>query len=310
MSIMNVARKNYAEGTYAPGTPAEFLKPFGETLSDFTVSELRQPVDISAISPKVSKMSPLIQESLKKQASAAGLGNIQFDPQTGEVTGVGAGTGVASYQPYLDAAKASAGPDAYKSYMSPYQTEVLQATEDLLAEQRAAGRQSIADQAYTAGAFGGGREGVQRAEYERQRDIYDTGIMSKLRQEGFQQAQERAQQNLLNQLKLGGAQTGFETDVTKSLGAAGTAAQTYSQSILDAIRGQNLLGQQFPLSKIASASNIFANVAGGVPGGAQPPIVTNPALAGIQGFAGLYNLIGGGGQGGQQQSGILSSLLG
>ena len=299
---MNILRKNYAEGTYAPGTPAEFLKPFGETISDFTVSELRQPVDISAISPKVSKMSPLIQEALKKQASAAGLGDIQFDPQTGEVTGVGAGTGVASYQPYLDAAKASAGPDAYKSYMSPYQTEVLQATENLLAEQRAAGRQSIADQAYTAGAFGGGREGVQRAEYERQRDVYDAGIMSKLRQEGFQQAQERAQQNLLNQLKLGGAQTGFETDVTKSLGAAGTAAQTYSQSILDAIREQNLLGQQFPLSKIASASNIFANVAGGVPGGAQPPIVTNPALAGIQGFAGLYNLMGRGQQGAGIQS--------
>src|SRR6056300_1436291 len=301
MSIMNILRKNYAEGTYAPGTPAEFLKPFGETLSDFTVSELRQPVDISAISPKVSKMSPLIQESLKKQSSAAGLGNIQFDPQTGEVTGVGAGTGVASYEPYLQAAGAATGPDAYKAYMSPYQTEVLQATETLLAEQRAAGRQSIADQAYTAGAFGGGREGVQRAEYERQGDIYDAGIMSKLRQEGLQQAQQQAQQNLLNQLKLGGAQTGFETDVTKSLGAAGTAAQTYLQSILDAIREQNLLGQQFPLSKIASASNIFANVAGGVPGGAQPPIVTNPALAGIQGFAGLYGGLGG--QGG------LSSLI-
>jgi len=305
MSIMNVVRKNYESGTYAPGTPAEFLKPFGETIADFTVSELQQPLDISAISPKISKMSPLLQEALKKQASAAGLGDIQFDPQTGEVTGVGAGTGVASYQPYLDAAKASAGPDAYKAYMSPYQTEVLDATEKLLAEQRAAGEGKAAEAAIASGAFGGGREGVQRAEYTRQRDIYDAGIMSKLRQEGFQQAQQQAQQNLLNQLKLGSAQTGFETDVTKSLGAAGTAAQTYSQSILDAIREQNLLGQQFPLSKIASASNIFANVAGGVPGGAQPPIVTNPALAGIQGFAGLYNLMGG-----SQQGAGIPSLVG
>jgi len=299
MSIMNVARKNYQAGTYAPGTPAEFLKPFGETIADFTVSELQQPLDISAISPKVSKMSPLVQEALQMQASQAGLGNIQFDPQTGEVTGVGAGTGIASYEPFLQAAQASAGPDAY---MSPYQTEVLDATEKLLAEQRAAGEGRIAEQAIAGGAFGGGREGVQRAEYGRQRDIYDAGIMSKLRQEGFQQAQKQAQQNLLNQLKLGSAQTGFETDVTKSLGAAGTAAQTYSQSILDAIREQNLLGQQFPLSKIAGASNIFANVAGGVPGGAQPPIVTNPALAGIQGFAGLYNLMGGGQQGAGIQS--------
>jgi len=293
MSIMNVIRKNYQAGTYAPGTPAEFLKPFGETIADFTVSELQQPLDISAISPKISKMSPLIQEALKKQASAAGLGDIQFDPQTGEVTGVGAGTGIASYQPYLDAAKASAGPDAYKAYMSPYQTEVLDATEKLLAEQRAAGEGRIAEQAIAGGAFGGGREGVQRAEYGRQRDIYDAGIMSKLRQEGFQQAQQQAQQNLLNQLNLGKTQTGFETGTAGSLAGAGTAAQSYSQSILDAIRDQNLLGQQFPLSKIGSAANIFANVAGGVPGGAQPPIVTNPALAGVQGFAGLASLLRG-----------------
>jgi hypothetical protein len=134
---------------------------------------------------------------------------------------------------------------------------------------------------------------VQRAEYQRQRDIYDAGIMSKLRQEGLQQAQQQAQQNLLNQLNLGKTQTGFETGTAGSLAAAGTAAQTYSQSILDAIREQNLLGQQFPLSKIGSAANIFANVAGGVPGGAQPPIVTNPALAGVQGFAGLASLLRG-----------------
>ncbi len=64
--------------------------------------------------------------------------------------------------------------------------------------------------------------------------------------------------------------------------------------MLDAIREQKLSAQQFPSSKIGSAANIFANVAGGVPGGAQPPIVTNPALAGIQGFAGLYGGLGGG----------------
>ena len=294
MSIMNVARKNYQAGTYAPGTPAEFLKPFGETIADFTVSELQQPLDISAISPKISKMSPLLQESLQRQATQAGLGQIQFDPQTGEVTGVGTGTGIASYQPFLEAAKASTGPDAYKDYMSPYQTEVLDATQRLLDEQRAAGEGKISEAAIAAGAFGGGREGVQRAEYGRQRDIYDAGIMSKLRQEGFQQAQQQAQQNLMNQLRLGRGQQEFETGVTSSLGGAGTAAQTYSQSILDAIREQNLLGQQFPLSKVGAAANIFANVAGGVPGGAQPPIVTNPALAGIQGFAGLYQGLGGG----------------
>lgn len=293
MSIMEVARKKYQAGTYAPGTPAEFLKPFGETLSDFTVSELQKPVDISAISPKISKMSPLIQEVLQRQASQAGLGNIQFDPDTGEVTGVGTGTGISAYEPYLQKAEAAAAPGAYKDYMSPYQTEVLDATERLLQEQRESGRFKAGQDAYNVGAFGGSRQGVAEAEYERQRDIYDAGIMSKLRQEGLQQAQTQQQQALKNQLSLGQNQQQFETDITKSLGVAGSGSQAYSQSILDAIQQQNQLGQTFPLSKISTASNIFAGVAGGIPQNVQPPITTSPALTGIQTFAGLYGGLGG-----------------
>ena len=53
------------------------------------------------------------------------------------------------------------------------------------------------------------------------------------------------------------------------------------------------MGQQFPLQKIGTAANIFANVAGGVPGQVQPPITTSPALTGIQTFAGLYQGLGG-----------------
>tara|TARA_R100000951_G_scaffold36745_2_gene31524 strand:- start:5276 stop:6184 length:909 start_codon:yes stop_codon:yes gene_type:complete len=296
MSIMNIARRKYQEGgdagTYAPGTPAPFLLPFGEALADYTMSELQQPIDIGAISPKVSYMNPLIQEALQKQATQAGLGNIQFDPNTGEVTGVGAGTGVAAYQPYLDKAEAAADPGAYKTYMSPYQTEVLDSTKKLLAEQRAAGEGKAAEAAIASGAFGGGREGVQRAEYTRQRDIYDAGIMSKLRQEGLQQAQQLQQQSLKNQLGLGQAQAGFQSGITSGLGAAGTGAQAYSQSILDAIQQQNMLGQQFPMQKIGSAANIFAGVAGGIPGQVQPPITTSPGLTGIQTFGSIFGGLG------------------
>ena len=290
MSIMNIARRKYQEGgdagTYAPGTPAPFLLPFGEALADYTMSELQQPIDIGAISPKVSYMNPLIQEALQKQATQAGLGDIQFDPNTGEVTGV------AAYQPYLEKAEAAADPGAYKTYMSPYQTEVLDATEKLLAEQRAAGEKKAAEAAIASGAFGGGREGVQRAEYTRQRDIYDAGIMSKLRQEGLQQAQQLQQQSLKNQLGLGQAQAGFQSGITSGLGAAGTGAQAYSQSILDAIQQQNMLGQQFPMQKIGSAANIFAGVAGGIPGQVQPPITTSPGLTGIQTFGSIFGGLG------------------
>ena len=267
MSIMNVIRKNYQAGTYAPGMEAEFLKPFGETISDFTVSELRQPLDISAISPKVSKMSPLVQEALQRQASQAGLGNIQFDPQTGEVTGVGAGTGVASYEPFLQAAQASAGPDAYKSYMSPYQTEVLQATENLLAEQRAAGRQSISDQAYTAGAFGGGREGIQRAELQR---ATQANIGQSLAT-GFGQAVGAAQQQQAMQTQagmqggqllgaLGGQQQAMQQADIASLLQAGGIQQQLGQQALEASRATEMARAYEPYQRLEFLKGIMTNL--------------------------------------------------
>ena len=280
--------------------PAPYLEAAGEKYLDVAAQLAAKEVPVSTFAPTIAGQGPLAQAAQQTAATQAGLGTLQFNEQ-GAVTGVGTGTGIAGYQPFLQKAQDYMGPTAYQDFESPYQQEVISATLSEFDKQRQIAQQQIAASAIGAGAFGGGREGVQRAEYGRQRDIYDAGIMSKLRQEGFQQAQQQAQQNLLNQLNLGGKQQQFETAATTSLGGAGTAAQTYSQSILDAIREQNLLGQQFPLSKVGAAANIFANVAGGVPGGAQPPIVTNPALAGIQGFAGLYGGLGG--QGG------LSSLI-
>ena len=52
--------------------------------------------------------------------------------------------------------------------MSPYQQQVIDTTLQDFDRQAAIGRQGIRDQAATAGAFGGGREGVQMAEYDAQ----------------------------------------------------------------------------------------------------------------------------------------------
>ena len=89
------------------------------------MTQLGRPMDIGAISPKVAEVSPLIQAAQQRSATEAGLGSLQFDPTTGAVTGVGTGTGVAAYEPYLQAAQAATGPTAYQAYMSPYQQEVL-----------------------------------------------------------------------------------------------------------------------------------------------------------------------------------------
>ena len=275
---------------YQVSTPPTFLEPFGEKLSDLTIAELQKPIDISKISPQVAQLSPLLQAAQQRTATQAGLGTLQFSP-TGQLTGVGAGTGIAAYQPYLQAAEALTAPTAYKSYMSPYQQEVIDATQQLLAEQRASGLNTLRGSQVAQGAFGQGRGQVAEAEYLRGKDISDAGILAGIRQQGLTEAQKLQQQALLNQLGLGTQQQTLETGLTSQLGAAGAGAQTYSQSVLDAIQQGNVLEQTFPLQKLGSASNIFAGIAGGIPQTPSAPITTSPSLVGAQTLAGIYGAL-------------------
>ena len=277
------------------GLPAAFLEPFAEKVTDILAGQLapiEQGYDISGLIPKVAEVSPLIQQAQQRAATQAGLGTLSFGPQ-GQVTGVGTGTGVASYEPFLQRAEALAAPSAYQQFMSPYQQEVLDATQALLAEQREAGRAGQAAQAIQAGAFGGGREGVQRAEYERQRDIYDAGILANLRQQGLEQAQRLQQQAIATQVGLG--QTGQQLGqaATTQLGQAGTGAQTYSQALVDALRQGNVLAEEYPMTQLGRAVNIFSPLLSGAQSYQTPgtPIGTSPGLAAAQAFGSSFGPI-------------------
>ena len=289
---------------YQITTPPAFLEPFGEKLSDLTIAELQKPIDIGAISPQVAQLSPLIQAAQQRTATQAGLGTLQFSP-TGQLTGVAAGTGLAAYQPYLQAAEQQlqkaqgiSGPTGYQAYMSPYQQEVIDATQQLLAEQRASGLNTLKGSQVAQGAFGQGRGAVAEAEYLRGRDISDAGILAGIRQQGLTEAQRLQQQDIANQLGFGTSHLGlgtqqqqFETGLTSQLGAAGAGAQTYAQSILDAIQQGNVLEQTFPLQKLGTASNIFGAIASGTPQTPAAPITTSPALVGAQTLAGIYGAL-------------------
>ncbi len=289
---------------YQITTPPAFLEPFGEKISDATIAQIGQPIDISKISPQVAQLSPLVQAAQQRTATQAGLGSLQFSP-TGQLTGVGTGTGIAAYQPYLQAAEQQlqkaqgiAGPTGYQAYMSPYQKEVLDATQALLAEQRAKGLTELKGSQVASGAFGQGRGEVAEAEYLRGRDISDAGILAGIRQQGLTEAQRLQQQDIANQLGFGTTQLGlgtqqqqFETGLTSQLGAAGAGAQTYSQSILDAIQQGNVLAQTFPLQKLGTAANIFGAIASGTPQTPAAPITTSPALTGAQTLAGIYGAL-------------------
>ena len=80
-----------------------------------------------------------------------------------------------------------------KAYMSPYQQDIIDKT--TLAEfdvQAQKGLPGLAAQAIGAGAFGGGREGVQLAEYQATSDRNRAALQAQLLGQGFGQAQQQA----------------------------------------------------------------------------------------------------------------------
>jgi hypothetical protein len=278
------------------GLPAAFLEPFAEKVTDILAGQLapiEEGYDISGITPTVAAVSPLIQQAQQRAATQAGLGTLQFSPETGQITNVGTGTGVASYEPYLQRAEALAAPSAYQQYMSPYQQEVLDATQALLGEQRAAGRTQLGAQQVAQGAFGQGRGQVAEAEYERQKDIYDAGILANLRQQGLEQAQRLQQQGIATQVGLGQTQQQLGQAATTTLGQAGTGAQTYSQSVLDALRAGNILAEEYPMTQLGRAVNIFSPLLSGAQSYQTPgtPIGTSPGLAAAQAFGSSFGPI-------------------
>ena len=109
--------------------------------------------------------------------------------------------GIGSYQPFLTAAQgaigqqtASTGPQAFQQFMSPFQQQVIDTTLQDFDRQAAMGRQGIRDNAASMGAFGGGREGVQMAEYGAGSDRNRASLLAQLQQQGFTQAQLTADQ--------------------------------------------------------------------------------------------------------------------
>jgi len=271
--------------------PPTYLEPIGEGIADILAGILPlggETRDLSGVMPRVAGVSPLIQQAQQRAATQAGLGALQFSPETGSVTGIGQGTGVAAYEPFLQQAQQLLSPTAYQQYMSPYQQEVIDATTRLLEEQRAQGRQQLSAQAIEAGAFGGGREGVARAEYERGRDISDAALLAQLRQAGLQSAQGLQQQGIANLLNIPQIQQGLQGSVTAGLGAAGAGAQTYSQALLDALQQGNLFAMNYPIQQLQQASNIFSGLSGAIPSAPTAPQVTSPALAAAQAFGSVY----------------------
>ncbi len=204
--------------------------------------------------------------------------------------------GLGSYQPFLQAAQAQVqqGPQAYQSYMSPYQQAVIDTTLREYDIQAQKGLPSLAATAIQSGAFGGGREGIQRADYQATSDRNRAALQAQLLQQNFGQAQQLAQQNLSNQLQLAQAGPGFVGQQIAGLQTLGAGETSQQQAILEA---QRQLAQQQAYQPLNVAERYGAGIASliaGYPGREQTSITPSPSpLQNILGIgstlAGIYS---------------------
>ena len=215
-------------------------------------------------------------------------------------------SGVGSYQPFLTAAQAavgqqaaSTGPQAFQQFMSPFQQQVIDTTLQDFDRQAAMGRQGIRDQAFTAGAFGGGREGVQMAEFDANNLRNRASLLAQLQQQGFTQAQNLAQQNFQNQGALAAQQMGLSNfqrgslgqDVS-ALGNLGAFRQGITQAQLQADAQAARTGAYEPMGRLDQYGAGLGRLAGfgsapaPVDMGGASPLAT--ALSTATGIAGIF----------------------
>ena len=212
-------------------------------------------IDTSVYDPKVAGRSALQTDAL---TDAAGLGSL-------------------------------VGPQAYQQFMSPYQQEVMDTTLSEFDRQQTIGQQGLRDTAIQAGAYGGGREGVMQSQYMNQGANNRAQLQAQLLNQGFQQAQAAAGQDLAARQGLGGYQSQL-----------GQQQQAYDQAILDANQIAAREAEFQPFTQLGLIGQQLAQIQPGAfptqtVGYAPPAAPASPMsqfLGGAAGIAGIGGKLG------------------
>jgi hypothetical protein len=230
-------------GGAAPDTTTQFVReaPGIEErkieLMDIARSAAEKPLYANVPDVRVAGFSGLEQQGIG-QAGTTGVGTPTTQAGIGSVL------------------QAQAGPNISQFY-NPYQSYVL----DEINRQSQMAQNQLSGQAIQAGAFGGGREGVQRAEQERAR----LGQIGQAQQTGFNTALGAAQ----NQQQIGlqaGQQLGqlgvqqqamSQADINQLMASGGLQRQL-TQQALDAERQSALQKATEPLQRVEFLSNVYA----------------------------------------------------
>ena len=285
MSDQNITQTTIQkEPTYVEGPATAFSKRITEMLDPSKIQ-----VDPSKFQQQVATMNPLQQQAAQMAATQAGLGSIQFDPKTGAVQSVGQGTGIGGFQPFLSAAGALTGPQSYQAFMSPFQQDVIDTTKQAFQDERAAGRQAISDAAIQAGAFGGGREGVQRGVYDAETAAQMARLEADLRSQGFERAQDQAARSFDMQTGLARLQPELAAQQQKALSGFGTTSQAQTQQQLDAQRSNQKAQEEAFRNQLRDFQSFFGTLKSGAPVMTQE---SQPAPSALQGIIGTGTMLG------------------
>jgi hypothetical protein len=303
--------------------PAETAEQFAarqagqkQTAREFDIRKAQ----MAGLAPTVAGMDQLQQDAITKATGAQGLGAYQqyltdagtAAGQAGTTLGgvpsyiTAAGTGLGQAGTTLAGAQALTGTGAgtgagsIAASMSPDQSQVIDTTLTEFDRQAAMQKQAIADQALRSGAFGGGREGVQLAEFTSGSDRNRAATQAQLLQAGYGQAQAARQADLQNisglasqqaalasgQLGLGTAQQGlaqsqlaqgafqqglggFAQQAAQQeiagLGALGSVRQAQAQAEADATRQANQMAAYEPMQRTQQFGSGVTGLMGGYP---------------------------------------------
>ena len=281
--------------------PPQFIEDLATDYGKQLTALTAQKIDTSQFAPTVAS-----QDALQTRAATLadqGIGSFQpfvtaaQTQATDAATQLGtAATGIAGAEALLGTG-AGTGAGSVSSYMSPYQTQVIDATLEEFDRNRAIQEQQIRDQQAQLGVLGAGRAGVQLAEFgtgqARERALLQAGLL----QQGFGQAQTARQQDLANRKALAqqraglaGQQLGqaqFQTGLAQlvpslergdisTLGSVGAIQQAQRQAELDAQREANRLEAFEPYERLGTFGSGVAQLISGYPGQRQFTTVPNP----------------------------------
>ena len=314
--------------------PAPFVEKLGTNLAENVLAQQGVPIVTGGIG-SISQLPGETPEQFQARTAAAQRFDIRKQSLAGLAPQVAkqdalqtaaqglAVQGLGTFQPFLteaqDAATAAGtalggvgtGATAFQQevgqFMSPYQTQVIDATLAEFDRNRQIQEQSIRDQQAKLGVLGAGRAGVQLAEFgtgaARERALLQAGLLG----QGFQQAAAARQQDIGNlgalasqQLQLGQFQSGLGgqasgivgTNIGR-LGQLGALNQAQRQAELDAQREATRQATFQPQEQLDRFAAQVTGIMGGYPGQTQTTNIPNPtplqtALGVGTTLAGLY----------------------